>query len=181
MGITNVASECIDADANYKELAELDKEYRVEGLEIMVFPCNQFDSQEPGGPAQIKEYVNTYGAQFKVMEKIDVNGPSTHPVYKLLKQKGGDIRWNFFSKFLVSCDAKVCRIGRFDDVKPKALVPFFVNRLPGGIDVAKPGDGVSFVFAMSTILGVIWLCIKCEAHVKQCGRASGRENDDDPG
>jgi glutathione peroxidase len=49
------------------------------------------------------------------MDKIDVNGPNTDPVYQLLKGPGGaDINWNFFSKFLVSCDANDCKIQRFD-------------------------------------------------------------------
>merc|ERR1712048_157120 len=145
--------------------------------EIIVFPCNQFDSQEPGGPAEIKAFVQKYGAQFKVMEKIDVNGPSTHPVYKLLKQNGGDIRWNFFSKFLVTCDAKVCRIGRFDNVLPKALVPFFVNWLPGSVEIAKPGDGVSFIFSMLLIGGALWLCVSCQSTVKKANASSMGDED----
>ena len=49
------------------------------------------------------------------MSKIDVNGPSAHPLYAWLKsQKGGvlgsAIKWNF-TKFLVSRDGRV--IGRY--------------------------------------------------------------------
>merc|ERR1712151_239999 len=111
-------------------------------------------------------------------EKIDVNGPSTHPVYKVLKQTGGEIKWNFFSKFLVSCDAKVCRIGRFDNAMPKDLVEFFVNRLPGSVEVTKPGLGVSFIFTMVIVGGAFWCCVNCEAKVKK-GRRGIRDNGED--
>eukprot|EP00468_Gymnochlora_sp_CCMP2014_P007850 CAMPEP_0167749282 /NCGR_PEP_ID=MMETSP0110_2-20121227/5316_1 /TAXON_ID=629695 /ORGANISM="Gymnochlora sp., Strain CCMP2014" /LENGTH=65 /DNA_ID=CAMNT_0007634409 /DNA_START=466 /DNA_END=663 /DNA_ORIENTATION=+ len=55
------------------------------------------------------------------MSKIDVNGPSTSPVYKFLKgEKGGDIIWNFATKFLVTKDGKM--LTRFDGMKaPESL------------------------------------------------------------
>ena len=45
-----------------------------------------------------------YGVEFPIMEKIDVNGPHTHPVYKFLKTRtqSPDISWNFGAYFLVS-------------------------------------------------------------------------------
>lgn len=49
------------------------------------------------------------------MEKVDVNGPGIHPVYKLLKgSEGDDIRWNFFSKFIVHCPTQQCTVFRYD-------------------------------------------------------------------
>lgn len=57
--------------------------------------------QEPGGPAEIKQFVNEK-YQFKpdLYDKIDVNGTNTHPIYQYLKQQQGgfaydDVKWNF--------------------------------------------------------------------------------------
>jgi len=62
------------------------------------------------------------------MEKINVNGPSTHPVYRALKQatksEDVDIQWNFETKFLIGKDGKT--ITRFSKAfEPNALIPFF--------------------------------------------------------
>jgi glutathione peroxidase-family protein len=44
-----------------------------------------------------------------VFAKADVNGPSTRPTYKFLKEKGimGDVAWNFAGKFLVDKEGNV--------------------------------------------------------------------------
>lgn len=83
-------------------------------FEILAFPCNQFGKQEPGTPQKIREFANSYGVKFRMTEKIEVNGPGTHPVYALLKGQGSDIRWNFFTKFIVHCRSRVCQIRRYD-------------------------------------------------------------------
>lgn len=52
---------------------------------------------------------NKFGSQFILFEKVDVNGPNTHPVYKFLRSnsqlgKNGEakvIPWNF-AKFLIN-------------------------------------------------------------------------------
>lgn len=56
-------------------------------------------------------FVAKYGVTFPMFEKIDVNGPNTHPLFKHLKSKkgellGNDIKWNF-AKFLVGQDGEV--------------------------------------------------------------------------
>ncbi len=49
----------------------------------------------------------TYGVDFPLMEKIEVNGDDRHPIYDELTQvpdaegQAGDIQWNF-EKFLVA-------------------------------------------------------------------------------
>lgn len=68
-----------------------------------------------------------------MMEKIDVNGPNAHPLYKLLKGSAGDIRWNFFTKFLVWCQSDSCTVERYDNAPtPKSLVSKFESRLKKG-------------------------------------------------
>lgn len=64
---------------------------------------------------------------FLIMEKIDVNGPSTHPVFKYLKgatQDSSDVKWNFASYWLVSSDGSVQRLEGGKNTPSK-----FVNEL----------------------------------------------------
>ena len=86
------------------------------------FPCNQFCSEEPGEASDIAEfYVKQHGLPAaSLMERADVNGPDTQPVYKFLKSaKPGDIEWNF-SKFVVGRDGSV--LARFgQSVKPSQI------------------------------------------------------------
>lgn len=109
--ITNVASFCGYTHTHYTQLVELDKNFKKENLdvEILAFPCNQFGKQEPGGPSEIGDFCNKHGVEFKVMEKIDVNGPDAHIVYKWLKSQSETkhIKWNFATYFVVSIDGTV--------------------------------------------------------------------------
>lgn len=78
---------------------------------VLAFPCNQFGGQEPGDKQEILSFVAKYGVTFPLFEKIDVNGPNTHPLYKYLKSQksellGDDIKWNF-GKFLVGKNGEV--------------------------------------------------------------------------
>jgi len=112
--VTNVASNCGFTASNYKDLVELYDKYRGEDFEILAFPCNQFGGQEPGSNDQIKDFTKKYGVEFPVTEKVNVNGPDTHPFFKYLKEKGpksflgNDAKWNF-EKFLVDKDGNVVK------------------------------------------------------------------------
>ncbi len=111
--VVNTASKC-GLTPQYEGLEALYKEYKDKGLEILGFPCNQFGAQEPGSADEIGEFCQiNYGVSFKMFEKIDVNGPNTHPIFKFLKEeKGGilgdDIKWNF-TKFLIGKDGNVIK------------------------------------------------------------------------
>ncbi|WP_020210547.1 glutathione peroxidase [Gilvimarinus chinensis] len=122
--LVNTASKC-GFTPQYEELEELHKQYNTEGLVIIGFPCNQFGEQEPGDANEIKNgcLVN-YGVDFLITEKIDVNGPDTHPVFAFIKEAcpglmGNEIKWNF-TKFLVARDGTPQR--RYAPItKPKKL------------------------------------------------------------
>lgn len=109
--IVNVASKC-GFTPQYEGLEALFKTYGERGLVVLGFPCNQFKSQEPGSNSEIQEFCRlNYGVSFPVYAKIDVNGDTTHPLYKYLKEQksgvlGKAIKWNF-SKFLVAADGQV--------------------------------------------------------------------------
>ena len=67
---------------------------------------NQFLNQEPETNETLEDFCRiNHGVTFPLSEKIDVNGPNAHPIFKFLKkEKGGflfsTIKWNF-TKFLV--------------------------------------------------------------------------------
>ncbi|KAL0886012.1 hypothetical protein Bca101_009995 [Brassica carinata] len=81
-------------------------------FEILAFPCNQFGGQEPGSNPEIKQSACTrFKAEFPIFDKVDVNGPSTAPIYQFLKSNAGGflgdlIKWNF-EKFLIDKKGKV--------------------------------------------------------------------------
>jgi len=109
--IVNVASKC-GLTPQYRGLEELQEKYAARGFSVIGFPCNQFGGQEPGTAAEIETFCSTtYGVTFPMFEKVDVNGPSRHPIYTELTAvpdaagKAGDIQWNF-EKFLVSADGQ---------------------------------------------------------------------------
>jgi glutathione peroxidase len=105
--VVNVASKC-GLTPQYEGLEKLQKTYADRGFSVVGFPCNQFMGQEPGTADEIAEFCSaTYGVDFPLFEKIEVNGENRHPIYAELTEKAdaegnaGDITWNF-EKFLVS-------------------------------------------------------------------------------
>lgn len=114
----NVASECGYTDEQYKGLVKAYGKYHKRGLEILAFPCNQFNNQERFPESEIRCFVRNRNVKFPVFSKIKVNGSDTHDIYKSLKigcnemNKGNgnlaSIQWNF-SKFLVKSDGEVVK------------------------------------------------------------------------
>jgi len=104
--VVNVASKC-GLTPQYAGLQVLWTTYRDRGLRMLGVPCNQFGGQEPGTAAEIGEFCEAnYGVTFPLTEKVEVNGPGRHPLYRELVGDGGDIQWNF-EKFLVAPDGEV--------------------------------------------------------------------------
>jgi glutathione peroxidase len=123
--IVNTASKC-GFTPQYEGLEALYRDYKDKGFSVLAFPCNQFGAQEPGNAEEIASFCSlTYDVTFPVLAKIDVNGPSAHPLYAYLKheQKGvlgtEGIKWNF-TKFLIGRDGEV--VERFaPTTKPEDL------------------------------------------------------------
>ena len=141
--IVNLASKC-GFTPQYAGLESLFENYRERGLQVLGFPCNDFAAQEPGSAEEIQSFCTaTYGVQFPLFEKTQINSEPRHPLYaaliaarpasvapadsdlreklaecKLLPQNDSDVLWNF-EKFLVDRNGQV--IQRFaPDVAPDA-------------------------------------------------------------
>jgi len=114
--VVNVASRC-GLTPQYGALEALHEQYADRGFTVIGVPCNQFMGQEPGTAEEIAEFCSaTYGVTFPMTEKVEVNGPGAHPLYRELtatadaQGEAGDVQWNF-EKFLLSPDGEV--VGRF--------------------------------------------------------------------
>lgn len=141
--IVNLASKC-GFTPQYAGLESLFENYRERGLQVLGFPCNDFAAQEPGSAEEIQSFCTaTYGVQFPLFEKTQINSEPRHPLYaaliadrpasvapadsdlraklaeyKLLPENDSDVLWNF-EKFLVDRNGQV--IQRFaPDVSPDA-------------------------------------------------------------
>lgn len=127
----NVASRC-GLTPQYEQLVELRKRYVDRGFEIVGVPCNQFLGQEPGSAEDIQSFCSaTYGVDFPLLEKQEVNGSGRSPLYQFLINseagRGENINWNF-EKFLVDREGKV-RFRFAPTVKPDA--PEVVGAIEG--------------------------------------------------
>lgn len=133
--IVNVASKC-GLTPQYEQLEAFYEANKAKGVEVLGFPCNQFAEQEPGSDAEVMAFCRaTFGIQFPMFAKIDVNGENRHPLYQaliaaqpertnlpdgelkaklqehgLLNKQETDVMWNF-EKFLISAKGEV--VGRF--------------------------------------------------------------------
>jgi glutathione peroxidase-family protein len=111
---------------------------------ILGFPCNQFNSQDPGTDDQIQEFCQlNYGVSFPVLGKTDVNGDKAEPVFEWMKgEKPGmlglkRVKWNF-EKFLIGRDGKV--VQRWGSIsKPEGLEKDVVRE----IEKKAPAEGKS--------------------------------------
>ena len=123
--IVNVASKC-GFTSQYEGLENLYKKYKNENFMILGFPSNQFSNQEPGTNKEIQEFCSlTYGVDFDMFSKVDVNGENEIPLYTYLKKEASgvlgtkSIKWNF-TKFLVDKNGKV--VDRFGSTtKPEDI------------------------------------------------------------
>jgi glutathione peroxidase len=104
--VVNTASEC-GFTPQYKGLQELSDLYKDKGAVVLGFPSNDFGGQEPGSPAQIREFCDRkYSVKFPLFEKVKTKGEGKSPVYAFLTERFGEPKWNFH-KYLVGKDGQV--------------------------------------------------------------------------
>lgn len=64
------------------------EEYASFGMQVVVFPSDQFLGMEHNKPEEIIEYARKkMGATFPLMEKCLVNGEQAHPIFKCLRKQ----------------------------------------------------------------------------------------------
>ncbi|MBY0098048.1 glutathione peroxidase [Mesobacillus maritimus] len=109
--IVNTASKC-GLTPQFKGLQELYEKYHTQGLEILGFPCDQFNNQEFDNIDETTQFCQVnYGVSFPIFAKVDVNGTNADPLFTFLKEQkrgilSGNIKWNF-TKFLVDRNGQV--------------------------------------------------------------------------
>jgi len=105
------------ANACFFLCRDLHDSYGERGLRILLFPCNQFGSQEPGSNQTIANFVEdkledkagAAGRAFDLYEKLEVNGQGETPIYTWCKSRAvgimgtTSVKWNF-TKFIVQRD-----------------------------------------------------------------------------
>ena len=149
--IVNTATEC-GFTSQYKELEGLYEKYGPKGLEILDFPCDQFNHQAPGTDDEIHDFcTGRFGITFPQFSKVDVVGKNAIPLFRWLSDNttfegfgkspkalalsiavrrndqdykdSSDVKWNF-TKFLVDREGYV--VDRFE--------PTDMRRLEGAIE-----------------------------------------------
>jgi len=135
--IVNTASKC-GFTPQYAALESLYRKYRNRGFAVLGFPSNQFGAQEPGSADEIGAFCESrFGITFPLFAKVDVNGPTAHPLYRFLKQEqpgifglfgSGAIRWNF-TKFLIDRGGRV--VARFGSATKPERLAAKIERLLG--------------------------------------------------
>lgn len=109
--IVNTASKC-GLTPQFEGLQKIYEQYKEKGLEILGFPCDQFNNQEYDNIEETTQFCQrNYGVSFPIFAKVDVNGDNEDPLFTFLKeQKKGvlsnKIKWNF-TKFLVDSNGQV--------------------------------------------------------------------------
>src|ERR1700760_3440621 len=129
--VVNTATQC-GLTPQFEGLEKLYQDYKDKGLVVLGFPSNQFGNQEPESNENMQQTCKVnFGVTFPLFEKIDVNGPAAHPVFKYLKSKlgglfGSRIKWNF-TKFLVGADGKPLK--RWSPVAKPAAIELYLRKI----------------------------------------------------
>lgn len=123
--ITNVASLCI-MTWQMKALEKLYAKYKDQGFEVLGFPANDFFEEWMSSQTAGECYKKLWRANFKIMQKVRVNGKKQHDVFRYLKtNKRGlwgmkAVKWNF-EKFLVDREGNIVK--RYSTLKfPQSIM-----------------------------------------------------------
>ena len=104
--VVNVASKC-GLTSQYKQLEELNKEYKNQNFTVLAFPSSDFANQEYTDSQKISSFCQkNYGVTFPIFEKVSVKGKYKHSIYQWLTEKNKNgkknvsVLWNF-QKFII--------------------------------------------------------------------------------
>lgn len=105
--VVNVASKC-GYTPQYDGLQKLYEALKDQDFVILGFPSNDFRGQEPGTPAEIREFcTDKYSVTFPLFEKVQTKeGEGQSSIYANLQKQGDELpSWNF-CKYLIGKDGK---------------------------------------------------------------------------
>ena len=133
--IVNTASKC-GFTPQYEGLEALHARFADQGFAVLGFPSNDFQGQEPGTEAEIREFCTlTYGVRFPMFEKVAVTGGDATPLYRKLESASGEAPgWNFH-KYLVDRSGAV--VASFDS-RTRPDDPALVARIEALLDAGNP-------------------------------------------
>ena len=104
--VVNTASFC-GYTPQFADLESLYNQYHQYNFEIIGFPCNDFNNQDPNNDSTINDFCTAnYGVTFQMMSKIATISADTAPVYKWLQRadlngvSNAHVAWNF-NKFCI--------------------------------------------------------------------------------
>jgi glutathione peroxidase len=153
--IVNTATKC-RFTSQLNELQKLQEKYEDKGFQLVAFPSNQFDSQEPLKDGEIAEFCAiNYGVNFPIFKKINVRDEDVHPLFTYLTEKkpfmgfnmelpvsklvvsiinekfphyliGNSIKWNF-TKFLIDREGNV--VERFESTVEPFEIESVIEKL----------------------------------------------------
>jgi len=110
--IINTASQC-GFTPQLDDMRELYKEFENEDFEILAFPSNDFQGQEPLDGEELKQFCMVkYEAEYPIFEKVHVKGSNSSDLYRFLSDKSlnkkvsSKPKWNFH-KYLIDKDGNV--------------------------------------------------------------------------
>lgn len=110
--IVNTASKCFFTK-QYKTLEILYNKYKDDGFEILAFPSNDFNNQEPRTGTNLEIFCRiNQRVTFPVFKRIHVKGEFVHPLYNFLSRKelNGKLdskpMWNFH-KYIINRKGEV--------------------------------------------------------------------------
>ncbi|KEG11024.1 glutathione peroxidase [Trypanosoma grayi] len=99
--LVNTASLCSFAASNLEKLIHIQASYGPRGVTVLAFPCTQFANQEPKTDEAVAAWAREWGVNFDMFDKVKVRGGDAHPLFHMLQDSLGPIRWNY-TKFV--CD-----------------------------------------------------------------------------
>ncbi|MDD5260547.1 MAG: glutathione peroxidase [Methylacidiphilales bacterium] len=104
--VVNVASKC-GFTKQYTGLEKLYNDYKDKGFVLLAFPSNDFGGQEPGSPAEIRQFCTSkFNVTFPMFEKVKTKGDGQSPVYQFLTATQPAPKWNF-TKYLIDKEGHV--------------------------------------------------------------------------
>lgn len=128
--VVNTATGCGLAN-QMNELQVLYDNYKHQGFVVLGFPSNQFKQEQVSDQDMASTCQMQFNTTFPLHQKITLNGPNAHPLYKWLRlEQGGllssDIKWNF-TKFLIDRQGHVVK--RYSPTKSPGQIARDIEKL----------------------------------------------------